>query len=156
MNINATIIGQMIAFLVFVWFCMKYVWPPIMQTLTDRERKIAEGLAAARHAQESLEQAHQQIKKEINEARGQAQLIVEQAEQRAGQIVEQAKESARQEGERLITAARAQIDQEINRAREELRRQVVSIAVAGAGKILGEKLDEAANSKLIDKLADEL
>ena len=156
MNINATLIGQTIAFAVFVWFCMKYVWPPMMQALNDRQKKIADGLAAADKASKDLDLAQQRVQAELNEAKGQSQEIIDQANRRANQIIEEAKVQARAEGERLKAAAEAEIEQEINRAREVLRSQVATLAVAGAEKILGKNLDEAANSRLVDNLAAEL
>ena len=156
MNINATVIGQTIAFAVFVWFCMKYVWPPMMQALDDRQKKIADGLAAADRASTDLELAQKRVVEELKEAKGQSQDIIEQANRRANQIIEEAKDQARAEGERLKAAAQAEIEQDANRAREVLRSQVAALAVAGAEKILGENLDEAANSRLVDNLAAEL
>ncbi|WP_281648059.1 F0F1 ATP synthase subunit B [Parendozoicomonas sp. Alg238-R29] len=156
MNINATIIGQTIAFAFFVWFCMKYVWPPIIGALNERQKKIADGLAAADRASTDLELAQAKAMEELRQARDQAKEIVDQANRRAAVIVDEAKDNAREEGERLIIAARAEIEQEVNQAREALRAQVASIAVAGAGKILGKQIDEAANSELVDQLAAEL
>ena len=156
MNLNATLIGQSIAFLFFVWFCMKYVWPPLTKMLDERQQKIADGLAAANKAEKDLTQANQKVAELLKEARTEAQGIIEQANRRAGQIVEEAKTQAREEGDRLKAAAMAEIAQETNRAREMLRTQVAALAVAGAERILGEQLDEAANSRLIDDLAAEL
>ena len=156
MNINATIIGQSIAFAVFVWFCMKYVWPPIMQVLNDRKKQIADGLAAAARGEEELETAQQKVAEQLQEAREQAQGIIDLANKRAGQIVDEAKEDARQEAERIKAAAQADIEQDLNRAREALRAQVATLAVAGAERILGENLDESANSRLVDDLVAEL
>ncbi len=156
MNINATIIGQSIAFAFFVWFCMKYVWPPLIGALNERQKKIADGLAAADKASTDLELAQAKAADELREAREQAQEILEQANRRASAIVEESKDDARKEGERLIVAARAEIEQEVNLAREQLRAQVASIAVAGASKVLGKQIDEAANSELVDQLAAEL
>lgn len=156
MNINATVIGQTIAFAVFVWFCMKYVWPPMMQALDDRQKKIADGLAAADRASTDLELTRKRVIEELKDAKQQSQDIIDQANRRASQIIEEAKDQARAEGERLKAAAQAEIEQEANRAREVLRSQVAALAVAGAEKILGENLDEAANSRLVDDLAAEL
>ncbi|MTI14013.1 F0F1 ATP synthase subunit B [Sansalvadorimonas verongulae] len=156
MNINATIIGQSIAFAFFVWFCMKYVWPPLIGALNERQKKIADGLAAADRASTDLEAAQNKVQEELQAAREQAKEIVDQANRRASVIAEEAKDDARKEGERLIVAARAEIEQEVNQAREQLRAQVATIAVAGAGKILGKQIDEAANSELVDQLAAEL
>ncbi|MRI33414.1 F0F1 ATP synthase subunit B [Endozoicomonas sp. OPT23] len=156
MNINATIIGQTIAFAVFVWFCMKYVWPPIMQALNDRKKQIADGLEAASRGHKDLKLAQDRAGKELRAARGEAQGIIELANKRANQIVDEAKEEARQEAERIKVAAQAEIEQEANRAREALRAQVATLAVAGAERILGANLDESANSRLVDDLVAEL
>ena len=156
MNINATLIGQSIAFAVFVWFCMKYVWPPIMQNLNARKKQIADGLAAASRGNEKLEAAQLKVTEELQAAREQAQEIIDLANKRAGQIVDEAKEQAREEAERVKTAARADIEQELNRAREALRAQVAVLAVTGAERILGKNLDESANSRLVDDLVAEL
>ena len=156
MNINATIIGQSIAFAVFVWFCMKYVWPPIMQILNTRNKEIADGLAAAARGNEELEVAQLKVTEQLQGAREQAQEIIDLANKRAGQIVDEAKEHAKEEAERVKAAAQADIEQELNRAREALRAQVAVLAVAGAERILGENLDESANSRLVDDLVAEL
>ncbi|KEQ16566.1 F0F1 ATP synthase subunit B [Endozoicomonas numazuensis] len=156
MNINATIIGQTIAFAVFVWFCMKYVWPPIMQALNDRKKQIADGLDAAARGQKELELAQEKVLEELREAREKAQEIIELANKRSAQIVDEAKEQAREEADRIKVAAQADIEQEANRAREVLRTQVAALAVAGAERILGENLDESANSRLVDDLVAEL
>ena len=156
MNINATVIGQTIAFAVFVWFCMKYVWPPVIAVLNDRAKKIADGLAQSERAAKDLELAQKRAVQELSEAKHQSQDIIEQANRRAAQIVEEAKDQARAEGERLKAAAQAEIEQEANRAREALRSKVAALAVSGAEKILGENLNEAANSRLVDDLAAEL
>jgi F-type H+-transporting ATPase subunit b len=156
MNINATIIGQMIAFAVFVWFCMKYVWPPIMAALEERKKKIADGLAAAergRHEQELAEKRAQQV---IQEAKEQANEIISQAQRRGNEIVDESKESARVEGDRILTSAKAEIDQEANRARDELKSQVASVALAGAGKILRREIDEKAHTDLLDELVSQI
>ncbi|BDZ73842.1 MULTISPECIES: F0F1 ATP synthase subunit B [Methylophaga] len=156
MNINATIIGQMIAFAIFIAFCMKYVWPPIMQALEERKKKIADGLAAAergRHEQELAEKRAQQV---IHEAKEQANEIVAQATKRGNQIVDESKDNARVEGERILSAAKAEIEQEANRARDELKSQVGSIALAGAGKIVGREIDEKAHTDLLDELVSQI
>jgi F-type H+-transporting ATPase subunit b len=156
MNINATIIGQIIAFAVFVAFCMKYVWPPIMQALEERKKKIADGLAAAergRHEQELAEKRAQQV---IHEAKEQASEIVSQAQKRGNEIVDESKANARVEGERILNSAKAEIDQEANRARDELKSQVGGIALAGAGKILGREIDEKAHTDLLDELVSRI
>ncbi|WP_251975837.1 F0F1 ATP synthase subunit B [Salinicola avicenniae] len=156
MNLNLTLIGQAIAFAVFVWFCMKYVWPPVMQALQERQKKIADGLDAASRATRDLELAQEKADETLKESKEQAQQILEQANKRASQIVEEARETARAEGERIIEGARSEIDQEINRAKEELRAQVSLLAVAGAERILESSIDEAKHRELVDKLAAEL
>ncbi|WP_110685663.1 F0F1 ATP synthase subunit B [Salinicola aestuarinus] len=156
MNLNLTLIGQAIAFAVFVWFCMKYVWPPVMQALQERQKKIADGLDAASRATRDLEVAQEKAEETLRESKEQAQQILEQANKRANQIVEEARDNARVEGERIIESARSEIDQEINRAKEELRSQVALLAVAGAERILESSIDESKHRELVDKLAAEL
>jgi F-type H+-transporting ATPase subunit b len=155
-NINATIFGQMIAFAFFVWFCMKYVWPPLTAALAERQKKIADGLEAADKAERDLEQAQVQVSEQLKEAKTTASGILDQANKRASQIVDEAKEQAREEGQRLIAGAQAEIEQEVNRAKEQLRSQVASIAIAGAEKILEASIDESAHAELAEKLAASL
>ncbi len=156
MNINATLIGQAIAFFLFVVFCMKYVWPPILHALEERKKKIADGLAAGEHGQREQALAEERAKELLREAKEQAGEIITRADKRAAEIVEEAKDDAKAEGRRLLTAARAEIDQEINRVKEDLRGQVVSIALAGAGKVLEREVDEATHAELLNKLAAEI
>jgi F-type H+-transporting ATPase subunit b len=156
MNINATIIGQMIAFAIFVAFCMKYVWPPIMAALEERKKKIADGLAAAergRHEQELAEKRAQQV---IAEAKEQANEIISQAQRRGNEIVDESKDTARVEGDRILTSAKAEIEQEANRARDELKSQVAGVALAGAGKILSREIDDKAHTDLLDELVSQI
>ncbi|MDQ7072715.1 MAG: F0F1 ATP synthase subunit B [Gammaproteobacteria bacterium] len=156
MNLNATIIGQMIAFAVFVAFCMKYVWPPIMAALEERTKKIADGLAAAergRHEQELAEKRAQQV---IHEAKEQANEIISQAQRRGNEIVDESKDTARVEGERILTSAKAEIEQEANKAKDELRAQVGSIALAGAEKILGREIDKKSHTDLLEELVSRI
>ena len=156
MNINLTIIGQAIAFALFVMFCMKYVWPPITDALAERKKKIAEGLDAAERAQRDLQLAQEKAVENLREGKEQAAAIIEQANKRANQLVDEAKEQARLEAERIKAAAQAEIEQEVNRAKESLRSQVAVLAVLGAEKILETSVDQAAHAKLVDKLAAEL
>ncbi|OUS39812.1 F0F1 ATP synthase subunit B ['Osedax' symbiont bacterium Rs2_46_30_T18] len=156
MNINLTIIGQIIAFFFFVVFCMKYVWPPITAALEERKKKIAEGLDAADRAERDLLAAKEQAEADMQDSKEQSAAIIEQANKRASQIVDEAKEAASAEAERIKLAAQADIEQEVNRAKETLRTQVAVLAVAGAEKILEASVDEAAHAKLVDKLAAEL
>ena len=156
MNLNATIIGQSIAFAFFVWFCMKYVWPPIVGILEERTQKIADGLQAAERAEKDLALAQEKSGDQMREAKQQAAAIIEQANKRATQIVDDAKEQAREEGQRIIAGANAEIEQEVNRAKEDLRGQVAALAIAGAEKILEKSVDQAANEEMLAKLANEL
>jgi F-type H+-transporting ATPase subunit b len=156
MNINATLIGQAISFIFFVWFCMKFVWPPIMAALEERRKKIADGLAAAERGKHEQELAEQRAKEVISEAKQEASNIIAQAQKRAGEIVEEAKDTARTEGERIVASANAEIEQEVNRAKEHLRGQVVSIAVAGAGKVLNREIDDKAHDDLLKDLVSQI
>ena len=156
MNLNATIIGQMIAFAIFVAFCMKYVWPPIMAALEERTKQIADGLAAAergRHEQELAEKRAQQV---IHEAKEQANEIISQAQRRGNEIVDESKDTARIEGDRILVSAKAEIEQEANRAKDELRSQVGSIAIAGAAKILDREIDKKAHTDLLEELVSQI
>lgn len=156
MNINLTLIGQMIAFVCFVVFCMRYVWPPILAAMAEREKKIADGLAAADRASHDLELAQEKAVERLKEAKIEAAGIVDSANKRAGQLVEEAKDAAIVEAERVKTAAQAEIEQEVNRAREKLRGQVAALVLAGAEKALGSAIDHEAHNELVEKLASEL
>ena len=156
MNINATMLGQMIAFAFFVWFCMKYVWPPLTAALAERQKRIADGLEAADKAGKDLEQAQVKVAEQLKEAKTQAAGIIDQANKRATQIIEEAKNQGREEGQRMKVGAQAEIEQEVNRAKEQLRKQVASIAIAGAEKILEASIDEAAHDRMTEKLAESL
>lgn len=156
MNINATIIGQMLTFVVFVWFCMKYVWPPLSNVLAERSKKIADGLSAADRAEHDLQLAKEKATHQLREAKKEAADIIDQANKRAGQLADEAKAQAREEGERLLKAAKAEIEQEFNRAREDLRSKVAKIAITGAEKILEVDVDEKAHAAMLDKLAAEI
>ncbi len=151
-----TLIGQMIAFAIFVWFCIKYVWPPINNALHERQKKIADGLDAASRAARDLELAEQQAEETLRESKEQAAEILENAHKRSNQMIDEAREQARQEGERMIANAKTEIDQEVNRAKEELRGQVSRLAIVGAERILESSIDEKQHAKLVDKLAEEL
>ncbi|MGY4877663.1 F0F1 ATP synthase subunit B [Vreelandella aquamarina] len=156
MNINMTLIGQTIAFAIFVWFCIKYVWPPISTALHERQKKIADGLDAASRASRDLELAQEQAAQTLRESKEQASQILEQANKRSAQIVEEAREHARTEGERIVAGARAEIEQETQRAKEQLREQVSHLAIIGAERVLESSVDEKAHRKLLDELAAEL
>lgn len=156
MNINLTLIGQMLAFIGFVMFCMKYVWPPIMAAMAERIEKIADGLAAADRASHDLELAQEKAVERLKDAKHEASGIVDAANKRANQIVDEAKEAAVVEADRVKTSAQAEIEQEVNRARERLRGQVATLVIAGAEKVLGAEIDAKAHTALVDKLAAEL
>ena len=156
MNINLTILGQLISFVMFVWFCKKFIWPPVIEAMQERQKLIDEGLSAADRAQLDLELAQKNAVQKMHEAKIEATSIIEQANKRATQIVDESKDQARLEGDRLKEAAQAEIDQEVNRAKEQLRAQVGALALAGAEKILGVSIDENAHKDLVDKLAASL
>ena len=156
MNINLTLIGQMLAFVCFVVFCMKFVWPPIIAAMREREAKIADGLAAADRASHDLELAQEKAVERLKEAKVEAAGIVDAANKRGNQLVEEAKQAALVEAERVKTAAQAEVEQETNRAREQLRGQVAALSLAGAEKVLGAAIDQKAHADLVDKLAAEL
>jgi len=155
-DLNATFFGQTIAMIVFVWFCMKFVWPPIVGMIEERQTKIADGLAAAEKGSRSLEEAQVTIDGMVAEAREQARQIIEQANQRGNSLVDEARGTANQERERILASAKADVDQEVNRARDELRGQVAAIAVAGAEKILSREIDSSTHRDLLDRLAAEI
>ena len=156
MDINMTLIGQTIAMIVFVWFCMKFIWPPLLGAIEERQEKIAEGLAAADKGQESLAKATAESEGIIEDARKQATSILDQANARANEIVAAGKSDGINERERQLSAAKAEIEQEANRAREELRAQVSALAVASAEKILEREIDSKQHQDILGKLAAEL
>jgi F-type H+-transporting ATPase subunit b len=151
-----TLIGQTIAMIVFVWFCMKFIWPPIMTSIEERQKEIADGLAAAERGQQSLDKAKTEADGIVAEARKQATTIIDQAQARANEIVAEGKADGVKERERQLAAATAEVEQEANRAREELRGQVSAIAVASAEKILQREIDPQAHEDILSKLASEL
>ena len=156
MNINATLLAQTIMFALFVWFCMKFVWPPIMAALEQRKKQIADGLADAERAKHDLELAAKRSAEILREAKEKAGEIIVNAEKRDSEIIEAAKAKAKIEGERILASAKAEIDQEVFRAKEQLRTQVSAIALAGASKILGREIDAKAHNDLLDKLVAEI
>ena len=156
MDINMTLIGQTIAMIVFVWFCMKFIWPPLLEAIEERQEKIADGLAAAEKGEQSLEEAKVQAGEIISDARKQATGILDQAHARANEIVADGKSDGTKERERQLAAAKAEIEQETNRAREELRSQVSAVALSGAEKILNREIDAAEHEEILGKLAQEL
>lgn len=156
MNLNVTLFGQMITFAFFVWFTMKYIWPPMLKALEDRKQKIADGLAAAERGKHELELAKQKSIELLHEAKIQAAHIIEETHKRAAQLLEEAKDSAQNESKRLLAAGSAEIEREKNKARQELKGQIAKLAMTGAEKILAHNIDAAANSALLDKLITEL
>ncbi|MDP2443324.1 F0F1 ATP synthase subunit B [Rhodoferax sp.] len=156
MNINMTLIGQSITFAFFVWFCMKFVWPPIVGALEARKKLIADGLAAADRGKHELELAAKRASETMHDAKLKASEIIAQADKRASQIVEESKGTAKVEGDRIITAAKAEIEQESHRAREALRGDVAALVIAGAGKVLRREVDAKAHGDLLEAIKNEL
>ena len=156
MDINLTLIGQTIAMIVFVWFCMKYIWPPVLKAIEDRQKQIEEGLAAADRGAERLAQASAEADEIVAEARKQATTILNKANARASEIVAEGKANGTKERERQLAAAITEIEQETSRAREELRGEVSAVALAGAEKILRREIDAKSHQDILGKLAQEL
>jgi len=156
MNINMTLFGQSITFAIFVWFCMKFVWPPIVGALEARKKLIADGLAAGDRGKHELELAARRASETMHEAKIKASEIIAQAEKRASQIVEEGKNAAKGEGDRMITAAKAEIEQETHRAREALRGEVAALVVAGAGKVLRREVNAQVHADLLEAIKNEL
>lgn len=156
MNMNATILGQAVSFFLFVWFCMKFIWPPIMAAIEKRQKEIADGLSAAELAKKDLEIAKANSSDALQQARAEAQVIIDQANKRKNAIVKDAQTEAETERDKIIAQGHIEIAAERKRAREELRKQVAILAIAGAEKIIERSVDEAANSDIVDKLVAEL
>jgi F-type H+-transporting ATPase subunit b len=156
MELNLTLVAQAITFVAFIVFCVKFIWPPLLQAIDERRKTIADGLAAADKGSKSLSEAKVQIAGLLDEARGQARQIIDQAQARANTVLEEARTGADQERERIIQSAQAEVQQQINRARDELRTQVAGIAVAGAEKILAREIDPRAHQELLDQLAAQI
>ena len=156
MQINSTLIGQAIAFLVLIWVTWRFLWPPLLNAIDERQKKIADGLAAASRGQNSLEDAKQQALEIIREARGKATQIVDQANRRGGEMIEEARGTALAEGERLIGVARSEISSETTRARGELRGEVAKLALAGASQVLKREVDPKAHAQLLDDLSTQI
>lgn len=156
MNINATLLAQAIMFGLFVWFSMKFVWPPITSALTSRQKLIADGLAASDRGKHELELAAKKAAQELRSAKEKASEIIALADKRASEIVEEAKLQAKSEGDRIVNSAKAEIDQELNRAKENLRQQVSILALAGAEKILRREIDVKAHADMLAAIANDL
>jgi F-type H+-transporting ATPase subunit b len=156
MNLNLSIVAQAITFAAFIWFTVKFVWPPMLRAIEARQKTIADGLAAAEQGKRSLETSSKQADEEIRRARERAAEIIAQAEKRTAQMIEEAKNAAKEEGNREKAAAKAEIEQEVTRAREQLRDRVASLAVAGAEKILRREVDAKAHGDLLDAIKRQL
>lgn len=156
MNFNATLIGQTIAFAVFVWFCMKFVWPLLLGMLQERERIIADGLAAGERGEKKLEEAEQRLSDLVHEGRQKAAEIITQAHKRSDEIVEEAKNTARIEGQRILEAANNEIDQERELVKQELRQQVAGLALIGAEQILMREVDRKTHNEVLGKISADL
>ncbi len=156
MHINLTLLVQMLAFAALVWFTMKFVWPMILGPMQERERRIAQGLAAADKGAEELKQARAGAEAILREARERAGVILDQAQHSANEVIEQARVAATQEGQRLVAAAKQQIELEAARAREQLRQQVGEIAVAAAAKLLEREIDPRAHEALLEEFAAQI
>ena len=156
MNINLSLFAQAASFALFIWFTVKFVWPPIIRAIEQRQKTIADGLAAGERGKQDLELASRRANDLIREAKQQAQVIIAQADKRGAELVEEAKLSAKAEGDRMITAAKAEIEQEVSRAKDTLRAQVAVLAVKGAEKILRREVDAKAHAELLNAVASEL
>ena len=156
MDIKATLVVQMLVFAIFVWVVMSFIWPIILGAMNEREKKIASGLAAAEQGQKDLSEAKSRAEDVIKEARARAMAIESQAQTRANQIIEEARNAASLEGEKALAKAKSDIELESNRARDQLRGQVVSLAVAGARRVLEREVDAKTHGELLDQLAAKL
>lgn len=156
MNLNLTLFGEMITFSIFIWFTMRFVWPPLMKAMEERREKIAAGLAAAEKSQRDLESTQHKITELLADAKTQAAQFIEQANQRAHVIIEESKAKARAEGDRLLEIAKNDIAREYQSAREVLLGQISTLAIAGAEKILGHEIDKSANDELVNQLVKEI
>ena len=156
MNLNLTLVAQVVSFAVFIWLSVKFVWPPMLRAIEARQKTIADGLAAAEQGRRSLETSTRQAEEAIAQARARAAEILAQAEKRAAQLVDEARGAAKEEGNREKAAAKAEIAQELTRAREQLRDHVASLAVAGAEKILRREVDAKAHADLLQSIKQQL
>ncbi|MDO9935640.1 F0F1 ATP synthase subunit B [Glaesserella parasuis] len=156
MNLNATLIGQLIAFALFVWFCMKFVWPPLIKAIETRQANIADALASAEKAKQEQADTKVLVEQELTKAREEAQHIIDLATKRRNEILESVQAEAEAEKAKIIEQGYAEVENERRRVQEELRQKVAALAVAGAEKIVGRSVDAAANNDIIDKLVAEL
>jgi F-type H+-transporting ATPase subunit b len=156
MNFNLTLITQALVFAAFIWFTVRFVWPPLLRAIETRQKTIADGLAAAEQGRKALEVSTKQADESISQARSRAAEVITQAERRAAQMIEEARNAAKEEGNREKAAAKAEIEQQVTRAREQLRDQVASLAVAGAEKILRREVDAKAHGDLLESIKRQL
>jgi F-type H+-transporting ATPase subunit b len=156
MDFNLTLIGQTVAMIVFVWFCMKFIWPPVMKAIEQRRKEIADGIAAGEKGQKELADARHGSEAILADARQKAMQVVDLAHKRGNDLVAEAKTTATAEGQRLVSQAKGEIANEQNRARDGLRKEVAALALAGAIKVLGREVDAKAHAQLLDELAAEL
>jgi F-type H+-transporting ATPase subunit b len=156
MNLNATLFIQTLVFVILGWVTMKFIWPPLIAAIEERQRKIAEGLASAEKGEKSLAEAHAAANEIVKEARVQAMKIVDQANRRSNELVEEARGTALAEGQRLIGEAREEVSLETNRARQQLSKEVAALAVAGASKLLSREIDAKAHADILEQLALEI
>lgn len=156
MNFNATLIVQSLVFIILGWVTMKFIWPPLIAALNERQKKIADGLAAADKGEKSLVDARAAADAIVREAREKATKIVDQANRRSNEVIDEAKGTAQAEGQRLVAEARAEVHLEQSRAREQLRKEVGALAVAGASQLLGREIDARTHADLLDKLAADI
>ncbi|VFP81703.1 F0F1 ATP synthase subunit B [Candidatus Erwinia haradaeae] len=156
MDINATILGQAIAFIVFVGFCMKYVWPPLMTAITQRQKEVSDAFTAVEHAKKDLELSKLNVVNQIQTAKNNARIILEEAYENRAQLLNEAKDSAMQERKKILTEAQAIIHKERQRMREELRQQVTELIMSGVQQIIERSLDEAEHGNIVKKIIDEL
>jgi len=155
-NIGLTMLSQAVAFAIFIWFTVKFIWPPLMRAIEQRQKQIAEGLAAAERGRQDLQLAAKRAAEEIQNARAQASEIISQAEKRGAVVIEEAKSAAKEEAQRIVIGAKAEIEQEVFRAKESLRTQVAVLAVAGAEKSLKREIDAKAHAQMLSGLEAEL
>lgn len=156
MNLNATLIGQLIAFALFVAFCMKFVWPPLIRVIEERQANIASALASAEKAKQEQADSKAAADQEILRAKEEAQNIIDLATKRRNEILESVQAEVEVERQRIIEQGYAEVESERKRVQEELRQKVAALAIAGAEKIVGRSVDAAANNDIIDKLVAEL
>jgi len=156
MNFNLTLIAQALAFFLFIWFTVKFIWPPLMRAIEQRQKQIADGLAAGEQGKQDLEAAGKRAHEELEKARERVGEIIGSAEKRDAQMMDEAKAAAKAEADRILVAAKADIDQQIARAREMLREQVAALAVAGAEKILRREVNAQTHAEILGQLKKEI